>query len=194
MHVAARYLALRQLRFRYLNQKRAGLLVRAHVRGRAVPSIAACNQMEPLLLPASAMQPAITFGCSLEQAWGCDVAQLQPQQLADWVQLYEQQGYLLVWREGHAYVVIKQDCKQLQQALLRAIWQAAWLDSNTVATQQPLQQQQQRQQQQCSNTALLKSSLDALDGQFGEFLQEAHGLGWNTDVGVFRVGKTRVVL
>jgi hypothetical protein len=193
MHVAARYLALRQLRFRYLNQKRASLLVAAHVRGQRLPNIAECNQQEPMLLPVSAMQPAITFGCSLEQAWGCDIAHVQPQQLAHWVQLYEQQGYLLVWRERHAYVVIKQDCGQLQHALLQAIWQAAWLDANNVAVQQH-QQHQQIQQQDLGSFGWLKASLDAVQGQFGEFLQEAHSLGWNTEFGVFRVGRARVVL
>jgi hypothetical protein len=194
MHVAARYLALRQLRFRYLNQKRASLLVCSHVRGQRLPSIAECNQQEPMLLPVSAMQPAITFGCSLEQAWGCDVAQLQPQQLAEWVQLHEQQGYLLVWRERHAYVVVKQDCRQLQQALLQAIWQAAWLEANNVAAQHQQSQQQQQQQQHLGSFGLLKASLDAVQGRFGEFLQEAHSLGWNTEFGVFRVGRARVVL
>jgi hypothetical protein len=148
-----------------------------------------------MLLPVSAMQPAITFGCSLEQAWGCDVAQLQPQQLAQWVQLYEQQGYLLVWRERHAYVVIKQDCGQLQPALLQAIWQAAWLEASDVGVQQHHQQQhEQVKQQDIGSFGLLKASLDAVQGQFGNFLQEAHSLGWNTEFGVFRVGRARVVL
>lgn len=134
------------------------------------------------------MQPCVTFGCSLEQAWGAGTEQLAPQQLAAWIELYQRQGYLLVWRQRQAYVVIKQDCQQLQQALLQAMWQAAWLEAQQA---QPVRVEHQQDHDQ-HRLDLLQASIKAMEQQFGSFLEEAGSLGWNTDFGVFKVGRCRV--
>jgi hypothetical protein len=86
--------------------------------------------------------------------------------------------------------------------LLRALWQAAWLDAhaNAYAQQQQQQQhslndagqQQKQQQQQQQGLALLQASLQAVEQQFESFLQEAHAAGWRADQLVVRVGTSRL--
>lgn len=204
---------------RYLNQKRAKLLVAAHVRGQPLPTVSQGNQQEPFFATAADMAPHIQLGCSLAEAWGvAGPAQLKPEVLTPWWRLYEKEGYLLTWREGRAYVVLKEDVlvgglgrHQRQQVLLRALWQAAWLDAHAAqweggahtqhGQQQPqheligdvqdgVNHHQQKQQQQ--RRALLQASLQAVDQQFDSFVKEAEAAGWKAEQLVLRVGASRV--
>eukprot|EP00775_Hariotina_reticulata_P012982 gene12982-13111_t len=174
VHVGARYLALQQLRFPALNQKRASLLVAASVRALPLPTVAEGNRQEPMLLPTSAVRPHVTFGCSLQEAWGGDVSSLQSGLLQAWLEIFRQEEHLLVWRQGHAYVVLKQGSQQ--GALLRALWQAAWLDADVNSSADvngPL----------LCNLQLMQSSVAALQRQFAEFDEEAKSKGWHTGNG-----------
>jgi len=194
---------------RYLNQKRAKLLVCAAVRGQPLPAIPQANQQEPLFATAADMAPHITLGCSLTEAWGV----LQPELLQPWWQLYEGEGYLLTWREGRAAVVIKEEGgngqQQQQVVLLRALWQAAWLEAHADKDWQVLQHQQQeaqwshngqglplerqqQEQQQRQHLLLLQASLQALDKEFGGFIRDAQAAGWRTEQLVLKVGSSRV--
>jgi hypothetical protein len=157
-----------------------------------------------MLSTAADMVPRAHLGCSVAQAWGVDSpARLQPQQLAAWWGLYEREGYLLTWRAGHAYVVVKQQQQQQQQqqqaqqgeaqVLLRALWQAAWLDAHS----QPLVQQHARngndqQPQQQDELGLLLASLEALQQQYDGFVEAARATGWRTDQVVLRAGPHRL--
>jgi hypothetical protein len=188
---------------RYLNQKRAKLLVSAHVRGQRLPSLAAGNRAEPMLRTAGGMAPHVELGCSTARAWGVDSpAQLAPRLLADWWRLFGAQGYLLTWRDGRAYVVLKQQGVQQQQpqqqrpggqplqeqqALLRALWQAAWLEAHY-----PAAAAAQRQGGGDDPLALLQAAQDAAAVQFEGFLQEAAAAGWRPDQVVLRAGDYRL--
>ncbi|GFR40703.1 hypothetical protein Agub_g1295, partial [Astrephomene gubernaculifera] len=46
--------------------------------------------------------------------------------LLSYIELYDKEGYVLVWRAGTAHVVLKEG--HTGRDLLRAVWQAAWLD------------------------------------------------------------------
>jgi hypothetical protein len=185
VHVGARYLALQQLKFPTLNQKRASLLVAASVKGMALPTVAEGNRQEPMLLPTSAMRPQVTFGCSLQEAWGGPVSALQPGVLQAWLEIFEEEEHLLVWRQGHAYVVLKQGSQQ--GALLRALWQAAWLDGQ-------LQNSSSHDSDvpQLCDLQLMQSSTAALQRHFADFDKDAQCKGWHTETLVFRVGACRV--
>jgi hypothetical protein len=156
-HVALRYAALSRLRFATLNQKRACALAAAHaaaVAGAAgdgpdvvpLPGVDEANAAEPMLVPAGSVRPRMQLGCSLQQAWGAALGSssgssgggggggvsgglltgVDDALLSQWVELFEGEPYLLVFREGVAWVVVKQGASS--RDLLRAVWQAAWLD------------------------------------------------------------------
>eukprot|EP00878_Enallax_costatus_P007114 GHUV01007456.1.p1 GENE.GHUV01007456.1~~GHUV01007456.1.p1 ORF type:complete len:570 (+),score=144.92 GHUV01007456.1:464-2173(+) len=217
VHVSCRYWALSQLRFPLLNQKRASILAHAHVRGRPLPSVADGNKQEPMLLPASAMQPCVQFGCSVAQAWGVrSVNELDPRVLNAWVGVHQHEGYLLVWRDCQGFVVLKQGC-DVQKVLLRAMWQAAWLESNcrgqvghsvwggSSSTAGLVSQQLQSSAGReglgvvgngtghgGASVESLQASLAALKQHYNDFVAEAQSVGWKTDSLVFKVGSTRV--
>jgi hypothetical protein len=204
---------------RYLNQKRAKLLVCAHVRGQPLPSIPTANTQEPFFSSAADLAPHITLGCSLAQAWTvAEPGALQPDVLLAWWRLYEGEGYLLTWQGGRAAVVVKegwvggdrqqggvggkggQQQQQQRQVLLRALWQAAWLDAHLKGAlpqqQQHYQQQDSMQQhghtQQQEQLALLRASLEAMHAEFDGFVSSAQAVGWVTDQVVLKVGSSRV--
>jgi len=153
-------------------QKRAALLASGHVSTGQVPSIEEVNAAENILLPPSACQPRVVYGCSLDEAVpsipsgstssGTDSShssfngangsstgsspsgdsssrsqQRQQQELAGIVQLYAGEQYLLTWHNGTAWVLLLEGAGQLD--MLRAMWQAAWLEQHGG---QWLQQQQ----------------------------------------------------
>jgi hypothetical protein len=151
--------------------------------------------------------------------------QLLPELLAPWWALYEKEGYLLSWRDGRAAVVLKEgqgvgkfgsssNSIAGGQVLLRALWQAAWLDAHAGKHHQQQHHHQQQQQHGEHSTGLngvggqeslsgeqlrgqqdlvlLQKSLQAVDQQFGSFIQEAEAAGWRTDQLVLKVGPSRV--
>jgi hypothetical protein len=105
--------------------------------------------------------------------------------------------------------------QQQRQVLLRALWQAAWLDAHFKGALPPQQQQhvgtmqqdgnmQQQQQhyqhqggmqqwdQQREQLALLRASLEAMRTEFDGFVSSAQAVGWVTDQVVLKVGSSRV--
>lgn len=125
VHVLLRYISLKQLRFTTLSHKRALALVKAHVAGQDLPSVEVANKEEDMLVAAALLSPQVVPGCSLEEAFGGPpTAEL----LSSYLDLYQREGYLLVRRGGVAYVVLKDEVSA--EVLLRAFWQAAWLDQH----------------------------------------------------------------
>jgi hypothetical protein len=158
-----------------------------------------------------------------QQGPGQQQQQLLPELLAPWWALYEKEGYLLSWRDGRAAVVLKEgqgvgkfgsssNSAAGGQVLLRALWQAAWLDAHAGKHQQHQHHQQQQhgehskgsnglneqgslsgeQLQGQQDLVLLQKSLQAVDQHFGSFIQEAEAAGWRTDQLVLKVGPSRV--
>jgi hypothetical protein len=106
-----------------------------------------------------------------------------------------------------------QQQQQQRQVLLRALWQAAWLDAHSKGAlpqqqqhvgaslhqgggmqQQHYQQHSgmQHQGQQQEQLALLQASLEAMRAEFDGFVSSARALGWVTDQVVLKVGGSRV--
>lgn len=166
------------------------------------------------------MQPCVQFGCSVAQAWGVNsVNDLDSRVLDAWVSVYRQEGYLLVWREGKSFVVLRQGC-DLQKVLLRAMWQAAWLEFSGrdrvdhVRSGNHLTESDSQQPQSSSSSAgldiagngssshghdstpleLLRASIAALEQHHNDFIAEAQTGGWDIGDLVFKVGTTRVLL
>ena len=93
----------------------------------ALPGVDRVNRSEPMLTPATSVRPRVRLGCSLQEAWGVDLPHGAGEAtLAAWVALYEPDPYLLLARDGVAWVVVKQGATP--RALLAAVWQAAWLE------------------------------------------------------------------
>lgn len=153
-----------------------------------------------MLLPVSSMQPQVVFGCSVAQAWGVEtVGELEAETLQDWIRVYDKEGYLLVWREGQSFVVVKQGCDP-QQVLLRALWQAAWLEAHAseigagskAAGYQNLSSRVPTGHNSSSGVELLCASVEAMGQQYGEFVLQAQAAGWDTDNLVSKVGTYRL--
>ena len=218
-HVALRYAALAALRFPWPNQKRAAALVARHVSTGTVPSVDEANAGEAMLARPSACRPSVRFGCTLEEALGSGGGGGGGQQAAalqQLVDLYRGERYLLTWRDGTAYVLLQEEARPLD--LLRAMWQAAWLEH---------QQEQQRQGSEAAAAAAanpsssngssgsengssagdcssngsgsgglgqLAASLEALRGAWPGFVAAAEAQGWQLDRAVLPRGRTLVRL
>lgn len=124
VHVVLRYRALSTLCFDTLSRKRALLLASDHVQGLPLRGVAALNADEPLATPAWMMRPGVTVGCSVREAFGGQLP--SGVVLEQYLQMYRGERYVLVWRDGAAWVILKQGPVGPLD-LLRAHWQAAWL-------------------------------------------------------------------
>ncbi len=57
------------------------------------------------MLPWQALEPRAHFGCSVADAFGGSIP--PPAELQRYMQLYGQEGHVLVWRDSAAYVLLK---------------------------------------------------------------------------------------
>jgi hypothetical protein len=167
-----------------LLQKRAALLASGHVSNGLVPSIEEANDGEQVLLPPSACRPRVHYGCTLEEALGSSSGQ----QLESLVQLYRGERYMLTWHSGGAWVLLQQEAGAGD--MLRAMWQAAWLDNS----QQRHQGQQEPGNSAAATAEQLAASLAALEQQWPDFEAQAAGQGWQLDKAVLPLGTTRLQL
>ena len=190
LHLALRYAALRTLRFPYPNQKRAALLAGSHVGGGRVPSVAEGNEGEQILLPPWACRPRVAYGCTLAQALagsssgssgshaGMEAASAASIPLGELQQLYRDEQYMLTWHSGTAWVLLLEGAGPID--MLRAMWQAAWLERHCSGLEQADQQQQ------------LAASLTALEEQWPDFATQAAAAGWQFERAVLPLGTTRL--
>ncbi len=205
VHIAFRRRALATLVFPTLSRKRACMLVTQSVRGQPLSGPKELNAVEPLWESAVSMEPRVMLGCSLSElleAWGCneitgtsgmvrtdssgsrsetdDVRWTHIHPLAaDHMRLFRNEEYFLSWRGNRAQVALREGAGTT--AVLRALWQAAWL-----LREEGMSKGSGRQLEQ------LEKSLVALEAGFDEFLDEAQSLGWNTSVLNIKSGSVRV--
>lgn len=215
VHVALRYVALASLRFPWPNQKRAAAMVARHVSTGSVPSIEEANAGEALLASPSSCRPRVRFGCSLEEALGgtsfgssgssssngngngsspgSSGGGSHAEQLQQLVALYRGERYLLTWRDGTAHVLLQEEAAPLD--LVRAMWQAAWLDSQQQA-QVPGGSSNGSSSSSDDSGGLeqLSASLEALRGAWPGFVAAAEAQGWQLDKAVLPRGQTLVRL
>ena len=175
LHLALRYAALRTLRFPYPNQKRAALLAVGHVVSGRVPSVAEANEGEQILLPPWACRPRVAYGCTLAQALAASLT------LGELQQLYRDEQYMLTWHNGTAWVALLESAGPTD--MLRAMWQAAWLERHYPGREQVDQQRQQ-----------LATSLKALEENWADFASQAAAAGWQFERAVLPLGTTRLRL
>ena len=161
-----------------------------------MPSIEEANAGEQVLLPPSACRPRVHYGCTLEEALGSSSSSSSSGlQLESLVQLYRGERYMLTWHSGAAWVLLQQEAGAAD--MLRAMWQAAWLDNS---------QQRRQGQQELGNPAAagaaaaaaieeqLAASLAALEQQWPDFEAQAARQGWQLDKAVLPQGSTRLRL
>lgn len=179
-----------------------------------MPSIVEANASEAILLPLSSCRPRVTFGCTLDEALGGmggtdgGTSSGQAALLEQLVQLYAGERYMLNWHGGAACVLLQEEARP--QDLLRAMWQAAWLE-------QAAQQQQHRgTQAAAADTAAeasiaavaaegssgngsgppppavekLAASLAAMRQQWPDFEAQAAAQGWQLEKAVLPRGRT----
>jgi hypothetical protein len=205
-HVAFRFLALKQLRFRSLNPLRAAAILRAHVCAMPLPSVAAANAAEPLLPGKGSVTPLpARLGITLAEAW--DQQQLGSE-FEGWLQLYEGRGYLLTWRDGIAYVLLREPRPKpgsgvnsgggsagvpASEVLLQALWQTAWLEAAGGDLNPGSRLADDGSYGSNGHLELLSASLNALDKHFSSFISEASELGWDTRSLYLRVEDARLL-
>lgn len=200
-------------------QKRAALLARGHVSTGRVPSVEEANTAENILMPPSACQPRVAFGCSLDElllpagdgssvngssggssgSLDAGAAQERRRRLEQLVQLYKGEQYLLTWQGGTAWVALLEGAGRAD--MLRAMWQAAWLDhhqgnhagSGTAAPPGSSSNSSGRQGG-CDGEALLAASLAAMRRAWPDFEEQAAAQGWQLDRAVLPQGTARLRL
>ncbi|GIL51565.1 hypothetical protein Vafri_7534 [Volvox africanus] len=214
MHVVLRYRALRTLLFPTLSTKRAALLAAASVRGRALPGVAEANEEESVFADPWEVQPRVRLGVSAAEAFGGTLP--SPRVLQAYVDAYGGEGYVLVWREGTANVLLKEGHEQTD--LVRAVWQAAWLDWRTaggahsglataaggdgvvgIAAGVPRSEGLRNGNstgasigEETEELQLVRASLAALEADFAGFLSGCERAGWEVGVVQMKTGRSRL--
>ncbi|KAK9835635.1 hypothetical protein WJX74_004798 [Apatococcus lobatus] len=171
-HVTLRFKSLSSLQLTVVNQKRACLLIRAHLKGRPLPGRQECNAAEPLLQNPATFQPAVRLGCSVQEAF----QGLPSHALAEHLELYEQEQYVLVWQQGSGRLVLRKGSQPQDE--IRALWQAGWLWTQRVDSATPDQ---------------LRRSLTALRQSFANFAQQAEASGWDINSACICSGEPRLL-
>lgn len=123
MHIALRYRGLKTLIFNSLSHKRSTMLARAWVRDQPLLGVAALNAAEPFFATADSIGPVVHLGVSLQEGFGGVLP--SERVLNSYLDLYRDESHVLIWRDGAAYVVLKEGTGAHE--LLRVVWQAAWL-------------------------------------------------------------------
>jgi hypothetical protein len=155
-----------------------------------------------MLTPAGSVRPRMRLGVTIAEAWGSGDDKKQgsgaaavgqgpgASELAEWVGLYKAEQYLLTWRDGAAWVVVKRDAAPL--ALLQAVWQAAWLDAATSSSNAA---GNGGGSSGAADFGLLKESLAAARRHYPGFLAAMESAGWDlTAPPVLQMQQTRVVV
>ncbi|KAJ9527537.1 hypothetical protein QJQ45_025813 [Haematococcus lacustris] len=196
-HIALRYKTLSQLVFPTLNEARARALVAAHLDGGS-----------------------LGVGDLAAQApdWAGSSRQLHLSRTAEQlVAAHEGEEHLVVWRDGQAFVLLFEGAAP--QAVLRALWQAAWLQRNagtanhsssngisssngnvagggaaSVNDTQPVTRDPigGGSGDAPLPLSLLRASVEALQANFPAFVQEAQGAGWDIDCVLVATGPVRL--
>ena len=170
-----------------------------------LPGVDAVNAAEPMLTPATSVRPRLRLGCTLREALGDDdtgagagaQTRQEQQRRQRWAALFADEPFLLA-RDGGgvAWVVVKRGAAPRE--LLRAVWQAAWLDAHSAAADSGEPQQQQQHQEEGEEDrqlALLAESLVALRAHFGGFEASLAAAGWDlASPPVLQVSPTRVTV
>lgn len=146
-----------------------------------LPSVSAVNAAEPMLALESAVRPRMQLGCSVQQAFG-GMELPSASVLQEWLARYRDELYVLMWREGTAYVVLKEGFTP--RSVMRAYWQAAWLEAQSAA---PAVQYASSSSSSESSTGagswgLYERSLAAMHAHFDAFESLALQAGWKLDV------------
>ncbi|XP_071722649.1 protein root UVB sensitive 5 isoform X2 [Rutidosis leptorrhynchoides] len=165
LHLWLRYQSLSALQFDTVNLKRARILVNLHVSNSTVLGCEECNKMENILSWEKFSVPRIVFGVSFSDMLGGDRSGLKVKKL---LELYAKEKYILVvnqepFKDFETLVSFKDGATSL--SVLRSIWQAYWLYNNRSSQDNLFDQ--------------LKASLNELDHQFDNFLQQLKDIGWD---------------
>eukprot|EP00898_Chlorokybus_atmophyticus_P006550 jgi/Chlat1/6897/Chrsp52S06582 len=193
VHSALRYQALSVVKFESFNLKRTTVLLRAHVAGERLKTPQATTDRDSILLPPSLVRPRVQLGCTLSEL----VSSQRGADLHSLLQLYEEENYLLSWRDGVAHVALKESADDTD--VLRAMWQASWLDKHapyddinlplplplvTTVAQNNHDNSERREQ--------LAASLREMQRQFSKFMAEASAAGWDTSRVLFKPADVRI--
>ena len=239
LHILFRRIAVATLVFPTLSRKRACILVSQHVRGQALEAPVAVNAREPLWESSASMQPWMVLGCGLDQllrGWrpsgggdggGTSIASSTissgsgwceaPPDAQPYIDLYGGEQYMLAWRDGLAHVALKQGAGT--KAVLRALWQAAWLQRDGEVGGEQLVPQQggetgypssqpagaplspmgerasaHRECDEGQQLRILQRSMAARDSGFTGIEAEARAIGWEVDKVAIKGGSVRVAV
>jgi hypothetical protein len=218
LHVALRYAAMKQLRFPFPNFKRGTALVHRFIstRGREVLTVEEANNEESMFQGPEYGPDGLQciLGCSIE-----DLVALSKEsffsnthqrngdgngiprcedELKLLVELYEEERYILTWRDGVAYVVLWENANAVD--MLRALWQATWLRSGVpdenMAAKEEEEEERKKSREDCHGAVLLfdklEESLKIMQNEFPKLEKGALEVGWELKRGVYPTGSYRV--
>ncbi|CAM8927288.1 unnamed protein product [Rhodiola kirilowii] len=178
LHLWLRYKSLSVLRFDTINMKRARILIESHILKSKLPGSADCNRKEDILQWERFLKPRIIFGVSLEDMLQGERSKYKLKEL---IKLYEKECYILVanqnQRDLEVYVSFKVGATSL--SALRSVWQAFWINQNWTRVD--------------SSHHLLEQSVMEMDSQFGDFIQQLEGAGWDTNKIAIRIPKDIII-
>lgn len=184
-----------------LPQKRLASLALAAAAGRPLPGVDAANAAEPMLLDSHTVAPRMHFGCSAAEAFGGAAAAaeaLRRPGANGLAGLYAGEGYLLVWRNRTAHVLLKDEPHSATPSgspspkpksrgsnsggstrLLRAAYQAAWLELHRPGAGP-------------GDLEALAASLEAMLRGFPAFEAGLQAAGWDIGSQPIKVGSARL--
>ncbi|KAL9683889.1 hypothetical protein QQ045_021316 [Rhodiola kirilowii] len=172
LHLWLRYKSLSVLRFDTINMKRARILIESHILKSKLPGSADCNRKEDILQWERFLKPRIIFGVSLEDMLQGERSNYKLKEL---IKLYEKECYILVanqnQRDLEVYVSFKVGATSL--SALRSVWQAFWINQNWSRVD--------------TSHHLLEQSVMEMDSQFGDFIQQLEGAGWDINKIAIRI-------
>ncbi|MEW5303057.1 MAG: hypothetical protein WDW36_005786 [Sanguina aurantia] len=192
-HIALRYRGLKTLVFSSLSHKRSTMLARASVRGQALPGVTALNAAEPLFASADSLGPVVHLGVSLQDGFGGVLPSAEV--LASFLELYREEGHVLIWRDSAAHVVLKEGAGAT--ALLRVIWQAAWLQhhheaGSTDGSSSGRGGSSSSDSGGASADEALVASISQLQASFPSFVAKVAALGWKVEGLNMKTGEVRL--
>lgn len=161
MHVLLRFKSLQSIKLDTINVARAKLLAKCHTEGRPLSTAAQLSSAENFLVNWLTLEPRIEFGASIAQAFTPSVESMG---FEEWVQLYQEDKYMLGWHDGQGFVALKEGAQG--RDILKALYQCVLLNEAEIHS---------------ADINDLRLSLERTSGAFTDFIRSLEDSDWTID-------------
>lgn len=162
IHIALRYYSLEMLNMKSINVARGKMLAQFFLADSTLPGVRALAEDENFMLDWIQLKPTINLGCTIDAAFAIDEPSKVPFEFQDWVSLFSEEMYILVWWDEEGRVVLKEGASSLDY--LKALYQCVIL--NSMGTKS-------------ASFAELKQSLMQTQSSFPDFVDALGVAGWD---------------